>query len=153
VADPVPVPVGRPLTVLLLAGCLLVVGVLAYGGIAFFHHRHAAAREQAVAEVTRGATLLIGAEGGHAGACRKAVSVLAGPTADMLRDCRALVDHDPGARADRVRVDVLRLHGTTGTARVRTSVTDGDGTRSVDRVLRLEHASRGWLWDWDGTPL
>jgi hypothetical protein len=153
VAEAVHVSAGRPLIgLLVVAGCLLVIGAATYGGVAFVHDRHAATRGQAVADVTRGTTLLIDAEAGRPDACRRARSVLAGPTVDLLRECLALVDHDPGARVDRVRVDRLRLHGTTGTAHVRATVGDATGTHTVDRVVALVHARRTWLMAWDGKP-
>jgi hypothetical protein len=97
-------------------------------------------------------TLLVEAEGGQQGACRRAGTVVAGPAVTVLRDCQAVVDRDPGARVERVRVDGLSLHGTTGTARVHATVADDAGTHDVDEVVHRVQVRRGWRMTWDGRP-
>lgn len=154
VGEAVHVSVGRPFVgLLVVAGCLLVVGAAAYAGVALVHHQHAATTRQAVADVTRAATLLVEAEGGRSASCERMSAVVAGPATATLRECRAVVGHDPGAEVARLHVDRVRLHGTAGSARVRTTITDRAGSRTVDRVLHLVHGRRTWLLSWDGTPV
>jgi hypothetical protein len=154
VGEAVHVSVGRPLMgLLIVAGCLLVVGVAAYGGTSFVHHQHAAKSRQAVADVTRAATLLVEAEGGRAVSCERMSAVVAGRAAETLRECAAVVGQDPGAEMGKLEVDRVRLKGTQGSARVRATISDRAGTHTFDRLLHLVHARRAWLLSWDGTPL
>jgi hypothetical protein len=151
VADSVQVTVGRPLVgLLVMAACVLAIGATAYGGYALVHHEHVATTSQAVRDVTRGTTLLVEAEAGHTGACRKAETVLAGPAAQVHSECLSLVDDDPGAHAGRMKVDGLSLHGTVGTAHVRAAITDDAGTHTLDRKVDLSKVGRDWRMTWDG---
>jgi hypothetical protein len=154
VGDAVHVSVGRPLLgLVVVAGCLLAVGLATYGGVSFVHHQHAATTRQAVTDVTREATLLVEAEGGRSASCARMSAVVAGPSARTVRECGAVVGHDPGAAMCRLDVDRVRLHGTAGSARLRSTISDRAGTHTIDRVLHLVHARREWLVSWDGTPL
>jgi hypothetical protein len=151
VADSVQVTVGRPLIgMLVVAACLLAVGATAYGGYALVHHEHVATRNQAVGDLTRGTTLLVEAEAGHARACQRAEALLAGSARQVRSECLALVDDDPGAHVEKVQVDRLSLHSTLGTAHVHAAITDDAGTHTVDRTVDLSKVGRDWRLAWDG---
>jgi hypothetical protein len=153
VGEAVPVSVGRPVVGLAVATATVVVlGLLVWGGYAFFHHAAVSTTAQALGDVKRGTTLLVEAEGGQSGACHRSTAVLAGPAAGVLHECQAIVDHDPGARVASIRVDKLALQGTTGTARVHAVVDDRTGTHTLDRVVDLVHVHRDWRMSWDGRP-
>jgi len=154
VGDAVHVSVGRPLVgLLVVVGCLVVIGAATYGGVSFVHHRHEATARQAAADVTRAATLILAAEGGHAASCARMSAVVAGPKARIVRECDSMVGHDPGAEPGTLHVDRVRLHGNAGSARVRSTISDRAGTHTLDRVLPLVHVRREWLLRWDGAPL
>jgi hypothetical protein len=151
VGDPVPVQHGRPLVGLaLIAAAVLALGGTTYGAVAFVHHQHAASTAQVVHDITRGATLLVDAESGDSTACARTARVLAGPSQLLRQECTGIVDRDPGVRVDKIRVDRLDLGGRAGTARLRETVTDDRGTRTLERVVHLVHESRVWRLSWDG---
>ena len=151
VGEPVEVKMGRPLVAVAVAvGVLLALGGTAYGAVAFLHHQSADSRAAAVHDIAHGTTLLLEAEGGDAAACRATVRVLAGQPAATRQACAGVVDHDPGIKVDKVVVDRLHLGGTTGTARVRATITDDKGTRTVDRVVDLVRQARSWRLNWNG---
>jgi hypothetical protein len=153
VGEPVVVSVGRPLVA--VAGVLatvVVLGALVWGFAALVHHRNGTAAAQARGDVKRGTTLLVSAEGGQPSACLHSAAVLAGPAADVLAKCEAIVDHDPGARIASIRVDRPSLQGTTGSVHVRASIHDRTGTHALDRMVDLVRAGRSWRMSWDGRP-
>jgi hypothetical protein len=153
VGEAVAVSVGRPLVaVAAVAATVVVLGALVWGYVAFLHHGNGAAEAQARGDVRRGTTLLVSAEGGQPSACLRSAGVLAGPAADVVAKCQAIVDHDPGAHVASIQVDRLRLQGTTGSVRVRASIRDRTGTHALDRVVDLVHAGRAWRMSWDGRP-
>ena len=153
VGEPVAVSVGRPLVaVAAVAATVVVLGALVWGYIAFLHHGNGTVAAQARGDVKRGTTLLVSAEGGQPSACLRSARVLAGPAADVLAKCQAIVDHDPGARVASIQVDRLRLQGTTGSVRVRASIHDNTGTHALDRVVDLVRSGRSWRMSWDGRP-
>lgn len=154
VAAPVTVSVGRPLVGLGIAtACLVVLGALAWGTIAFFQHRHAAAMAQATGSVERGVALLVSAEGGRARACGGAERVLAGSPATTAHECHQIVDHDPGARLDQLHVARPRLGADSGTVSISATVSDGSGTHTIARVVDLVDQSKHWHMSWDGRPV
>ena len=154
VGDPVKVSAGRPLVaVATIAGTVLGLGALVWGGFAFVQHQHARSTAQVIHDVKRGTTLIVDAEAGQSAACQRLTSVLATPaTTGALGHCQAIVDRDPGARVASIRVDHLSLHGQTGTARVQVSVDDSTGTHTVDQVVDLVRARRDWRMSWNGRP-
>jgi hypothetical protein len=154
VGEPVKVSVGRPLVAVAgIAGTVVVLGALVWGGIAFVQHQHARSTAQVVNDVKRGTTLLVDAEGGQTSACQRLTGVLAVPaTTGAVGECRAMVDHDPGARVTSIQVDRLSLQGETGTARVQVAIDDHSGTHTVDKVVDLVRARRDWRMSWDGRP-
>ncbi|RNM15751.1 zinc ribbon domain-containing protein [Nocardioides pocheonensis] len=153
VGEPVKVSVGRPVVgVAAVAATVLGLGALAWGGLALIHHERARSTAQVVDDVKQGTTLLVDAEAGRTAACHRSVGVLAGPASDVLAECHAILDHDPGARVASIRVDRLSLQTETGTARVRVSVDDRTGTHTLDQVVTLVHARRDWRMSWNGHP-
>lgn len=153
VGEAVPVSVGRPLVaVLAIAGAVVVIGSLVWGYVAYVHHGNAQTAAQASADVRKGATLLVAAEGGQSDACRRSTALLAGPATGVLAQCQAIVDHDPGARVTSIRVDRVNLQGSTGTVRVRATVDDRAGAHTLDRVVDVVHVARKWRMSWDGRP-
>ena len=151
VGEPVQVAVGRPLVgVAAVAGTLLVLGGVGWGGLAFIHHERTRSRDAVIADVEHGTAFLVDAEAGHASACQRSTAVLAGPAEDVARECRAIVGEDPGAAVTSIRVDRLELEGRTGTARIRATIRDGSGSHTVDRRVDLVHQGRAWRMSWDG---
>jgi hypothetical protein len=53
---------------------------------------------------------------------------------------------------DKVVVDQLVLGGKTGTARVRATITDHSGTRTIEHSVNLLKESKRWRLNWDGHP-
>jgi len=154
VGEPMRVSAGRPLVgLLVVAGVVLAVGGAAYGGLAYIHQQRTKSTDAVLEDVTRGTTLLVDAEGGRADACQRATSEVAGPADDVLRECRAIVDHDPGVRVAAIRVDRLDLEGAKGTARVRATISDAHGTHALDRAVDLVRGRRDWRMTWDGRPV
>lgn len=151
VGDPIRVEVGRPIVgIAIIAAAVLALVGTAYGTLAFIHHQRAVSTAQVVDDIKHGTGLLVAAEGGSSTACRRTTPVLAGPGQVLRRECDGVVDEDPGVRVDKIVVDHLDLSGRTGTARVRTTVTDEHGTRTVDRVVDLVLESKVWRLKWDG---
>ena len=151
VAEPVQVDTGRPVVALVAAATvLLLLAGAVYGVMGIVRHQHAAARAAVVDDITRGTTLLVEAESGDLAACHGAGAVLASTSHALHQDCTGIVDHDPGVKVDRISVDRLDLLTSTGTARVRMTVTDSKGTRTVDRVVALVHRAQGWRLTWNG---
>lgn len=153
VGEPVTVSVGRPVVgVAAVVATALGLGALVWGGLAFIHHERARSTAQVVDDVKQGTTLLVDAEAGKTDACHRSVAVLAGPASDVLTECRAILDHDPGARVASITVDRLSLQAESGTARVRLSVDDRSGTHTLDQVVDLVRARRDWRMSWNGRP-
>jgi hypothetical protein len=153
VGEAVTVSVGRPLVAVAgVAAAVVVLGALVWGYVAFLHHGNGTVAAQARGDVKRGTTLLVSAEGGQPSACLHSTAVLAGPAADVLAKCQAIVDHDPGARVASIRVDRPTLRGTTGSVHVRASIRDRTGTHALDRVVDLVRTGRSWRMAWDGRP-
>lgn len=151
VGEPVRVQRGRPIVgISIIVAAVLTLGGTAYGTLAFIHHQRAVSTAQVVDNIKAGSRLLVAAEGGSSTACRRTTEVLAGPGEVLRQECAGVVDKDPGVRVDKIVVDRLDLEGLTGTARVRETVTDRHGTRTVDRVVDLAHEARVWRMTWDG---
>jgi hypothetical protein len=151
VGEPTQVHVGRPiLGISMIVAAVLVLGGAAYGTLAFVHHQRTTT--QATKDVTRGTTLLLEAEGGRAGACGKTHRTFAGPVEVVRSECAQVVDGDPGVKVDKVVVDRLSLGAKTGTARVRATISDRSGTRTVERSVNLVKESKRWRLSWDGHP-
>lgn len=154
VAQPVAVPPRRHAPVLAgaaVAGLLVLLGGTAYGTVHFFRGRHAHAEAQAGADVRRAMTLLVRAEGGQPGACRSVAAVLAG--SGLRQECLGIVDEDPGARLEDVRVDPARLGGQTGTVRLHATLVDDRRSRTLDVVCHVVDQSQQWRLQWDGKPV
>lgn len=153
VAEPVKVSVGRPVVaVAAIVGCLVLLGGSAWGGVAYVRSVHHKSKELVISDVLRGTTLLIDAEGGSSGDCRRVPKALMGAVKDLRQQCDAIVGDDPGAHVQKISVDRLDLTGEVGKAYVHATVSDAKGTRTVDRVVDLHRASRAWRMVWDGKP-
>lgn len=141
----------RPVAGLAIAAAaVLGLAGAAYGGIAFVHHQRGHSTAVVVDDVERGTTLLVAAEGGQNAACRQAAGVLAGPPKDVERECAAIVGEDPGARIGTVSVTGLDLQGLKGTAHVHATVSDAQGSHTLDRVVDLVRVHKVWRLKWDG---
>lgn len=151
VGDAVVVTKGRPL-VAYLATAAVVLGLAgaAYGGLAFIHHERHHSSAVVVADVKKGTSLIVAAEGGQTSACQHAIRVLAGPAKDVERECAAIVGDDPSAKVTAMTVDKLNLVGLKGTAHVHATVSDASGTHTIDRVVDLVRAHKVWRLAWDG---
>ena len=153
VSEPTRVHVGRPIVgIAMVVGAVLLLAGAAYGGLAFAHHRHVATTTQATRDVRRATALLVNAQAGKEIACHRVRSLLAGPAETVRGECEQVLDKDPGVRLDGVAVDRLDLAGKSGTARVRTTVTDAAGTRHLDQVVHLVEEGKQWRLSWDGHP-
>jgi hypothetical protein len=151
VGEPTVVSKGRPMIgAVIAAAVVLVLAGAAYGGIAFVRHQSSHSTAVVVADVERGTTLLVAAEGGQTAACRQATGVLAGPHQDIERECAAIVGADPGARITNVSVTGLDLQGLTGTAHLHATVSDAQGSHTLDRVVNLVRTHKVWRLSWDG---
>ena len=153
VADAVPTSVGRPLVGLLVGlGCVALLAGAAYGGVRIFHHAHTAEAQDARADVRRGLTLVVSAESGRSGACDQLAAVVAPPAPRTLSACRAIVGDDRNAKVDAISVGEPHLATGTGTVRVKATIADAGGTRSLDETVHLVQAGRHWRMTWNGKP-
>ena len=153
VAEPVTGSVGRPLVGVAVAlACVAVLGGTTYGGVRIYQNAHTALSDQARSDVRRGLELVVAAEDGQASACRSLGAVVAQPAATTLSECRAILGDDKGARLDGVTVGTPHLAKGVGTVAVTGTVTDGDGSRPIDRTVRLFELRRHWRMVWDGQP-
>lgn len=152
VAEPVAVERrARPVLMGVLAVVALVVlGGSTYGVVHWITGREHHAREQAASDARRAITLLVRAESGEAHACQRARPLLSGT--DVRKSCTALVGHDPGVQLSNVRTSTPKLDSTAGTVRLRATVTDRHGPRTLDTVLHLTEVSSGWQLQWNGAP-
>jgi hypothetical protein len=151
VAEPTVVRTGRPLVGIgVLVGVLLVVGTVGYGGYAFVHGRHAAARADALADTKRGVMILVAAEGGSARGCREADQVLSGDPGTLGRECRAIVGDDPGARLEDVTVDRPSLGSETGTVHLTATFVDHAGSRPFTHDFTVVKQLKQWRLSWTG---
>jgi hypothetical protein len=151
VGAPTVVSTGRPLVGLAVAAAVVVgLAGAVWGGVAFFRHASDHSTAVVVADVKHGTTLLVEAESGQSNACGRLPGVLAGPPKDLERECAAIVGDDPSARITAVTVDRLDLQGLRGTAHLRATVSDAQGTHSIDRVVDLVRVHKAWRFAWDG---
>jgi len=151
VAELVPEPPRRRAPVVL--GVLALVAALGgatYGAVHVARSSQARSTDQAADDARRALTLLVRAEGGRIGACRKAAPYLAGVRHDEVQDCLAVVGSDRGASLEDVEVGAPRLASPTGTVEVTGTLVDDTGTRAFDSTVHLVEQSGHWLIAWDG---
>jgi hypothetical protein len=142
----------RPLLVTaILVGVLVVLGGSTYGILHFFQDRHANSESQAASDARSAVTLLVRAESGQNGACRKAAAHLTG--SGRRQECLGIVGEDPGAHLENVKLGAAHLGSKTGTVRLTATVVDDHGSRDLDRVLDLDLQGKLWLMRWDGKPV
>ena len=153
VGEPTQVKIGRPIVgITIIAVAVLLVLGAGVGTFAFIHHRRAATTNQATKDVRRATALIVNAQAGKKSACRRMQKVMAGPVELLQAQCQQVLGHDPGVQLDKIAVDQLQLGGKTGTARVRSTVTDKAGTRNLDQVVHLVEVGKLWRLQWDGRP-
>jgi len=130
-----------------------VVAVLAgstYGVVHWITGREHHTEAQAASDARRAITLLVRAESGEPHACERARPLLSGT--ELRKSCTALVGHDRGVQLSDVRTSTPKLDSTAGTVRLRATVTDSRGSRTLDEVLHLTEVSSGWQLQWNGAP-
>ena len=135
----------------MVAVVLVLLGGVAYGTLHLIHRQHAKAASQAAADVRRGVTLLVRAEGGEPHACRTVTPLLAGNGARQA--CLGILGADPGAQLEDVRLDKARLQGNAGTVRLHATLVDRHGSRTLDQVYDVVEQSSQWRLRWDGKPV
>jgi hypothetical protein len=154
IAEAEPATPVRRLPILLAAAVgVATIGVLTVATVRWVGRHESATTSQAAGSAGHALTLLVDAESGRDGVCRSWADYVMGLRRDLLQECQALADRDPGARLEEVHEDPPALTSTAGTVTVHATLVDDHGRRALTREVRVVAVNGRWRMSWDGRPV